>query len=52
MIQLNHVRNAHQHGSGVRSVKELALNTGFSTPSYFTRAYTASFGHPPSADLS
>jgi len=37
---------------GVRSVKELALNTGFSTPSYFTRAYTASFGHPPSADLS
>ena len=32
------------------SVKELASRTGFSTQSYFTRAYTAYYGRPPSAD--
>ena len=35
---------------GGYSVKELAAKTGFSTQSYFTRAYTAYYGHPPSAD--
>ena len=37
--------------NGGYSVKELAARTGFSTQSYFTRAYTAFYGHPPSADL-
>ena len=36
---------------GGYSVKELAARTGFSTPSYFTRAYTAYYGRPPSADV-
>ena len=35
---------------GGYSVKELAARTGFSTQSYFTRAYTAYYGRPPSAD--
>ena len=35
---------------GGSSVKELAARTGFSTQSYFTRAYTAYYGRPPSAD--
>ena len=33
---------------GGYSVKELASRTGFSSQSYFTRAYTAYFGRPPS----
>ena len=36
--------------NGGYSVKELAARTGFSTQSYFTRAYTAYYGHPPIAD--
>lgn len=35
---------------GGYNVKELAARIGFSTQSYFTRAYTAYYGHPPSAD--
>lgn len=34
--------------NGGYSVKELAAKTGFSTQSYFTRAYTAYYGRPPS----
>jgi len=35
---------------GEYSVKELAARTGFSTPSYFTRAYTNYYGHSPTTD--
>ena len=35
---------------GGYSVKELAARTGFSTQSYFTRAYTAYYGRPPSSE--
>ena len=38
--------------NGGLSVKEIAGRTGFSTQSYFSRAYTAYYGRPPSADQS
>lgn len=36
---------------GGYSVKEIAARTGFSSQSYFTRAYTAFYGRPPTAEI-
>ncbi len=35
---------------GKFSIKEIAARTGYASPSYFTRAYCAYYGHPPSVD--
>lgn len=47
-VKMREAKRLIDHGE--YSVKELAARTGFSTQSYFTRAYTAYYGHPPSAD--
>ena len=49
-VKMREAKRLIDHGG--YSVKELAARTGFSTQSYFTRAYTAYYGHPPSADSS
>ena len=47
-VKMREAKRLIDHGG--YSVKELAARTGFSTPSYFTRAYTAFYGLPPSQD--
>ena len=45
-VKMREAKRLIDHGG--YSVKELAARTGFSTQSYFTRAYTAYYGRPPS----
>ena len=47
-VKMREAKRLIDHGG--YSVKELAARTGFSSQSYFTRAYTAYYGRPPSAD--